>query len=185
MGDGGLDLLRDDGKITLVYNRAPDQRAMATLHSLFMGGITAVLLYVAVLMILHADPAQSALMVPVCVGCAGFAVWNGIEPQLQPDYTTVFDLTARTATVTESNSFSIRRRGPVSFDDVAGLGTRINYVVNRRSIIVWLLLKNGEEWRLGHDAIGLRQATASQFVPMIAKLRGELGLGGGDADKPV
>jgi hypothetical protein len=185
MGDGGLDLLRSDGKITLVYNRAPDQRAMATLHAPFMAGITAVLLYVAVLMILHADPAQSALMVPVYIGCAGFAVWNGIEPQLQPDYTTVFDLTARTATVTESNSFSTRQRGPVSFDDIAGLGTRVNYVVHRRSVIVWLLLKNGEEWRLGHDAIWVRPAAASQFVPMIAKLRGELGVSGSDADKPA
>jgi len=182
MGDGGLDLLRRDGKIILVFERGPDQRARATIHSLFMGGITAALLYAAVLVILHTDPANSALMAPFMVGCAGFAVWNGIEPQLQPDYTTVFDPAARTATVTESGSFSSRQRGPVSFDDVAGLGTRIGYVVNRRSVIVWLLLKNGEEWRLGHDAIWLRQATASQFVPMIAKLRGELGLGGKDAE---
>jgi len=185
MGDGGLDLLRDDGNITLVFERGPDQRATATLHALLMAGITAALLYGAVYMILQADPAQSALMAPVFVGCAGFAVWNGIEPQLQPDYTTVFDLTARTATVTESNSFSTRQRGPASFDDIAGLGTRVGYVVHRRSVIVWLLLKNGEEWRLGHDAIWVRPAAASQFVPMIAKLRGELGLGGGDADKPV
>jgi hypothetical protein len=70
----------------------------------------------------------------------------------------------------------------VSFDDVAGLGTRVNYVLRRRSVIVWLLLKNGEEWRLGHDAIWVRPASASQFVPMIAKLRGELGLGGVDAE---
>ncbi len=181
MGDGGLDLLRDDGKITLVFERGPDQRAAATLQALFMGGVIFALLCGCVYAILQLDPARSALVVPLFLVCACLAAWNGFEPQLQPDYTTVFDLVARTATLTESSNFSTHQRGPVSFDDIAGLGTRVNYVARRRSVIVWLLLKNGEEWRLGYDAIWVRPASASQFVPMIAKLRGELGLGGVDA----
>jgi hypothetical protein len=181
MGDGGLDLLRRGDKIILVFERAPDQRASATLLALFMGGLVVALLYAAVYAILHADPAKSALAVPFLVGCAGFAVWNGTDPLLEPDYTTVFDPAARTVTLTES-AWSSRTRGPVLFDDIKALDTRVGYAARRRSVIVWLKLRNGEEWRLGYDAIWVRPATASQFRPLIAKLRAELNLGGEDID---
>ncbi len=181
MGDGGLDLLRRDGKIILVFERGADQRASATLLALFMGGMVAMLVYASVYAILHADPARSALVVPFLVACAGLAIWNAADSMLEPDYTTVFDNAARTVTLTESG-FSTRRRGPVSFDAIAALDTRVGYAARRRSVIVWLKLKNGEEWRLGYDAIWVRPATASQFRPLVAKLRGELGLGGEDID---
>ena len=181
MGDGGLDLLRRDGKIILVFERAPDQRASATLQALFMGGLVVALLYSAVYAILHADPAKSALAVPFLIACAGLAVWNGTDPLLEPDYITLFDPVARTATLTESG-FSSRTRGPVPFDEISALDTRIGYAVRRRSVIVWLKLKNGEEWRLGYDAIWVRPATVSQFRPLIARLRDELGLSGEDKD---
>jgi hypothetical protein len=80
MGNGGLDLLRRDGKTILVFERAPDQRASATLRALFMGGLVVTLLYAAVYAILHADPAQSAFAVPLFVTGAAFAVWNGAAP---------------------------------------------------------------------------------------------------------
>ena len=181
MGDGGLDLLRRDGKIFLVFERAPDQRAMATLHALFMGGLVVALLYGSVYAILYLDPARSALVVPFFLACAAFAGWNGTAPMLEPDYTTEFDCASRSVTVTEQG-FSTRQRGPVSLDDVVGLDTRVGYAASRRSVIVWLVLKNGEEWRLGYDAIWVRPSTASAFGAMIAKLRGELGLGGKDTD---
>ena len=75
-----------------MFERAPDQRASATLRALFMSGLVVALLYAAVYAILHADPAQSALAVPFFVAGAAFAVWNGTTPLLEPDYTTVFDL---------------------------------------------------------------------------------------------
>ncbi len=93
----------------------------------------------------------------------------------------MFDSAARTVTLTESG-FSARQRGPVTFDDVAALNTKVGYAASRRSVIVWLKLKNGEECRLGYDAIWVRPASASEFRPLIGKLRGELGLGGEDAD---
>jgi hypothetical protein len=93
----------------------------------------------------------------------------------------VFDSAARTVTLTESG-FSARQRGPVSLDDVAVLNTKVGYAASRRSVIVWLTPKNGEEWRLGHDVIWVRPASANEFRPLIGKLRGELGLGGEDAD---
>ena len=146
-----------------------------------MSGLVVALLYAAVYAILHADPAQSALAVPLFVAGAAFAVWNGPTPCSNRTTPPCLISAARTVTLTES-SFSARQRGPVSFDDVAALDTRVGYAASRRSVIVWLKLKNGEEWRLGYDAIWVRPASASEFRPLIAKLRGELGLSGEDAD---
>jgi len=72
--------------------------------------------------------------------------------------------------------------GPVPFDAVAGLNTRASYAASMRCVVIFLNLVDGEEWRLGYDAIWVRPATTSQFRPMIARLRRELGLSGDDSD---
>jgi len=79
MGGGELDLLRRDGKITLVFERAPDQRASATLHAMLMGG----------LVVASSTPPSTQFSAPTprrqrwrslfSSACAGFAVWNGAE----------------------------------------------------------------------------------------------------------
>src|SRR4051812_20222250 len=82
MGDGGLDLLHRDGKIILAFERSPDQRAMASLQALFVGGMAAALLYGAVYAILYADPSRSALMAPFFIICAGVAPGTASMPCL-------------------------------------------------------------------------------------------------------
>jgi len=84
-------------------------------------------------------------------------------------------------TVTE-RGWSTIVHGPVPFDAVAGLNTRAGYAASMRCVVIFLSLVDGEEWRLGYDAIWVRPATTSQFRPMIARLRRELGLSGDDSD---
>lgn len=181
MGDARLDVLHSDGKITLVFERGPDQRAMASLHALLLGGVIATLLYGAGYAILYLEASRAAMIATFFIGCAAFGAWNAIDPLLEPDYTTVFDLAERTVTVTERGWGAIVH-GPVPFDAVAGLNTRAGYAASMRCVAIFLSLVDGEEWRLGYDRIWVRPATTSQFRPMIARLRRELGLHGEDAD---
>jgi hypothetical protein len=133
---------------------------MASLHALVMGGFVLGLLYGAGYAILYAPASRAALVALFFIAGAAFACWNGTSALLEPDYTTVFDLAARTVTLTE-RSLTRRQRGPVSFDNVAELNATIGYAANRRSVIAVLKLKNGEQWRLGYDYIWVRPASTS------------------------
>src|ERR1700749_4452250 len=106
---------RGDDKITLTFDRPPDQRAMTTLHMLVMGGFVVGLLYGAAYGLIHAPLSRSLPVALFFVAYAALAAWNGAVSMFEPDYTTVFDLRARTVTLTESGLVT-RQRGPVSFD---------------------------------------------------------------------
>src|SRR5262249_6306790 len=113
---------RGEHSVTLHYERPPNQRAMAMLHGLFMGGFTCFLVFGGVYVlvaVLGSNPAGTALLF---AACAAFAAWNGAPSLLEPDTTAVFDLKARAATLTET-SIITRQRGPVSFDEIINLGT--------------------------------------------------------------
>lgn len=170
-----------DAKITLTFERSPEQRAAATLHMLFMGGFAAFLLYYAVYGLLYAPISRSLPVALFFVAGAAFAVWNGSTSLLDPDYTTAFDLKARSVTVTESSVIT-RQRGPVSFDDIIGLGTRVGNENKTRSVIAELALANGERWKLGSDWIWLRPVSASDIPRLIARLRKATGLPREDSD---
>ena len=163
--------------MTLYFERSSNQRAMATLHVLIMGGLAVALLCGAVYKLVHAPFSGSLSTALFLVGCAGFAAWNGATSLLDPDYTTVVDLKARTVTVTET-SIITRQRGPVSFDDVVGLGMRVGFAQNHRSVIAELGLSNGECWRLGHELIWLRPSSSSDIPGLIRRLRKATGLAG-------
>jgi len=166
-----------DHSVTLHYERPPNLRAMATLHGLFMGGFTCFLLVGAVYVLAASrgsNPAGTALLF---VACAAFAAWNGATSLLEPDCTSVFDLKARTATLTES-SIITRQRGPVSFDDIVSLGTRVGFAGNHRSVIAELTMADGECWRLGYELIRLKPAASSDIPAVIKRLRKATGLAG-------
>lgn len=181
MGDARLDVLHSDGKISLVFERGPNQRAMGTLNALLLGGVITTLLYGAGYAILYLEASRAAMIATFFIGGAAFGAWNAIDPLLEPDYTTVFDPAARTVTVTE-RGWSTIVHGPVPFDAVAGLNTRAGYAASMRCLIIFLSLVDGEEWRLGYGQIWVRPAISSQFRPMIARLRRELALRGEDTD---
>jgi hypothetical protein len=172
---------RGDGKITLVFERSPDQRAMTSLHMLIMGGFVVGLLYGAVYGLLYAPLSRSLPVALFFIPCAALAAWNGSISLFEPDYTTVFDLAARTVTLTERGGIT-RQRGPVSFDDVIGVGTRVGAAVSRRSVVAELVLAGGEAWRLGYELIWVRPASTSEIPDMIAHLRELTGLPGGNSD---
>jgi len=163
--------------VALYYERPPNLRAMATLHALFMGGFTCFLLVGAVYVRVGArgsNPAGTALLF---VACAAFAAWNGATSLLEPDCTAVFDLKARTATLTES-SIITRQRGPVSFNDIVSLGTRVGFASNHRSVIAELTLADGECWSLGYELIRLKPSASSDIPGVIKRLRKATGLPG-------
>jgi len=92
-----------DSKITLTFERSPGQWAAATLHMPFMGGFAAFLRYYALYGLLHAPLSRSLPVALFFVAGAAFAAWNGSTSLLDPDYTAIFDLDARSVTVTESS----------------------------------------------------------------------------------
>jgi hypothetical protein len=179
MGAGGVEIERSGKTITLVFEKPAKQRAMGSLHALMLGGVVCVLLYGAVYAILYLDNGGTTAL--LFLGCAAFGTWNALDPLLEPEYTTVFDLKARTVTLTESG-WSTRVRGPASFDDVAELSTKGGYAASMRCAIVFLTLNDGEQWRLGYDYIWVRPATTSNLPAMIKKLRHDTGLPGRHTD---
>lgn len=172
---------RGDGKLTLFFERSADQRAMASLHLLIMGGFVVGLLYGAVYGLLHAPLSHSIPVALFFAGAAAFATWNGSTSLLEPDYTTVFDLKARRVTLTESGLLT-RQRGPVPFDEITGLDTRVGAAMGRRSVIAELVLAQGEQWRLGYQVIWVRKASSSDIPGVIAQLREATDLPGRDSD---
>jgi hypothetical protein len=166
-----------DHRVTLFFERPPNLRAMATLHALFMGGFTCFLLFGAVYVLVAGRASNAAGTALLFVACAAFAAWNGATSLLDPDYTAVFDLKARTATLTET-SIVTRQRGPVSFDDVVSLGTRVGFASNHRSVIAELTLADGECWRLGYELIRLKPSASSEIPGVIKRLRKATGLAG-------
>jgi len=171
-----MDIEHGEGRITLYFERPPNQRAMATLHALLMSGLVCFLLFGAI-HLLVAGPASRAGTALFFVACAAFAGWNGATSLLDPDYTTIFDLKARTVTVTEA-SIITRQRGPVSFDDIIALDTRVGFASNHRSVIAELTLANGECWRFGYELIWLRPSASSDIPTQIKRLRKATGLAG-------
>ena len=168
---------RGEHSVTLHYERPPNQRAMAMLHGLFMGGFTCFLVFGAVYVLVAArgsNPAGTALLF---AACAAFAAWNGATSLLEPDTTAVFDFKARAATLTET-SIITRRRGPVSFDEIINLGTRVGFAGNHRSVIAELTLADGECWRLGYELIRLKPSASSEIPGVIKHLRKATGLPG-------
>jgi hypothetical protein len=166
-----------DHRITLYYERPPNLRAMATLHALFMGGFTCFLLLGAVYVLIAARGSNPVGTAVLFVACAAFAAWNGATSLFDPDITTVFDLKARTAALTE-RSIVTRQRGPVPFDDIVSLGTRVGFASNHRSVIAELTLADGECWRLGYELIRLKPSASSEIPGVIKRLRKATGLAG-------
>jgi hypothetical protein len=100
---------------------------------------------------------------------------------LNQDCTTVFDLKARTVTLVKSGLIT-RTNGPLSFDEIIGLGTRVGFAGRHRSVIAELALADGEQWRLGYELIWLRPVSSSEIPRLIARLRKATGLPGNNAD---
>jgi hypothetical protein len=171
---------RGDGRVTLYFEQSPNQQAMAGLHALMMGGFVCALLYGAIYRLLHAPASQSLPVALFFVGCAALAAWNGWTSMLEQNYTTVFDLRARTVTLTEGGIIT-RQRGPVSFDDIVGVGTRVGFAVKHRSVIAELMLASGDQWRVGYELIWLRPASTSEIPDVIADLRKATGLSGSNS----
>jgi hypothetical protein len=119
--------------------------------------------------------------VPLFLGCAALAAWNGFSTLLNGNCVTVFDLKARTVTLVKSGLIT-RTSGPVSFDEIIGLGTRVGFADRHRSVIAELALANGEQWRLGYELIWMRPVSSSEIPRRIAQLRKATGLPGGNAD---
>jgi ABC-type xylose transport system permease subunit len=172
---------RGDGKITLYFERSPNQRAMATLHVMIMGGLVLGLLSGAMYGLFFATAYNRVSVSLFFIACAGLAAWNGSSSLFDPDYTAVFDLRARTVTLIESGVIT-HQRGPVSFDDVIGVGTRVGVAASHRSVVAELMLATGEQWRLGYELIRVRPASSSEIPRLIAKLRKLTGLPGGNSD---
>ncbi len=171
-----MHLEHDEGSITLCFERSPNQRAMAALHALLMGGLVCLLLFGAIHLLVTA-PATRGGTALFLAACAAFAAWNGATSLLEADYATVFDLKARTVSVTET-SIMTRGRGPISFDEVAGLSNRVGFASNHRSVIAELILTNGDTWRLGYELIWLKPSSSSDIPGLIKMARKATGLRG-------
>jgi len=172
---------RREGSVTLYFELSPSQQAMTILFALVMAGFIIGLLYGCIQAILHATTARALQIVPFFLGCAAFAAWNGVSTLLNQDCTTVFDLGTRTATLTKGGIIT-RQYGPVSFDEIAGLGTRVGFAERHRSVIAELVLSSGEQWRLGYELIWLRPASSSGIPDLIANVREATGLAGRDEE---
>jgi hypothetical protein len=177
IGGERMYLERGDGRVTLYFEVSPNQQAMTAVYALVMAGVVIGLLYGCVHAILYAATARALQIVPFFLGCAALAGWNGASTFLNQDCTTVFDLRTRTATLTKSGLIT-RRCGPVSFDEIVGLGTRVGFADNHRSVIAELMLSSGEQWRLGYELIWLRPVSSSDIPGLIAQLRKATGLAG-------
>jgi hypothetical protein len=171
---------RSGGRVTLYFEISPNQQAMTVLFGLVMAGLVIGLLYGCIHTILYA-PARVGQVVPLFLGCAALAAWNGISTLLNGDCVTVFDLKARTVTLVKSGLIT-RTSGPVSFDEIIGLGTRVGFADRHRSVIAELALANGEQWRLGYELIWLPPVSSSEIPRRVAQLRKATGLPGGNAD---
>jgi hypothetical protein len=172
---------RGDGKVTLYFERSPNQQAMAGFHALLMGALVCALLFGAIYRLVHVPPSQSLPIALFFIACAALAAWNGSTSLFESDYATVFDLRARTVILRESGVMT-RQHGPVSFDQIIGVRTRVGFALNHRSVIAELMLASGEEWRLGYELIWLRPVSSSDIPDVIARLRKATGLPGCDSD---
>jgi hypothetical protein len=168
---------RGDGRIALHFELSTIQQAMTVLFGLVMAGFVVGLLYGCVHAILYATTARALQIVPFFLGCAALATWNGASTLLNQGCTTIFDLKARTVTLIKSGLVT-RESGPVSFDEIIGLGTRVGFADRHRSVIAELVLATGEQWRLGRELIWLRPASSSEIPHLIAQVRKATGLAG-------
>jgi hypothetical protein len=171
---------RGDGKVTLIFQQSAAQQATSGIYLLVMAGAVCGLLFGCVYVIV-ANPARIIPVVPLFLGCAALAAVNVVSGLRDRDCATLFDLTARTVTCMESGAIS-RTRGPISFNDIAELSTRVGFAQNHRSVIAEMKLANGETWRLGYELIWLRPSSTSDIPHLVAKVRKATGLSGGHTE---
>ena len=167
---------RGDGRITLIFQQSAGQQATSGLYLLVMAGAIGGLLFGCIYVIV-VNPARIMQVVPLFLGCAAVATVNLASGLRDRDCATLFDLTARTVTCMESGLIS-RTRGPVSFDEIVGLSTRVGFAQNHRSVIAELTLSNGETWRLGYELTWVRPSSTSDIPRLVAKVRKATGLSG-------
>src|SRR5262249_54730980 len=134
VGGRRMFVTRSDDRITLHFELSPNQQAMTVIFSLVMAGFVLALLYSCARAILDAAAGRALEIVPFLLGCAALAAYNGISTLLNQDCTTVFDLEARTVTLTRHGLIA-RQSGPVAFDAITGLGTRVGFADRHRSVI--------------------------------------------------
>src|SRR5215475_12883387 len=119
---------RGDGRITLIFQQSAGQQAMSGVYLLVMAGAICALLIGCVYVVVF-NPARVFPVVPLFLGCAALATVNVVSGLRDRDCATMFDLKARTVTCMESGVIS-RVRGPISFDAVTALQTRVGFAQN-------------------------------------------------------
>ncbi len=171
-----ITLVRSDTRLVLRCRKSTAEWLNTGGAILATGALTVMAFAIVVLAALHGRGLQTAIIMLIAAAVGGASLWEQMQ---DADWTTEFDLAARTVTAT-ATGFRDRQLGPVSFDQVASLDTTAGSIGRSRAAVATLSLVDGSRWELGKESVFVRRISTSVIPSLLADIRAATGLPGTD-----